>query len=137
MERFYIQLGQDVVVERNVNFASLKILYKMALIRFFKTPKHKRYEYIPRYWEPEKEELHDRIRKLEEAKNSGIEGMRDRVQMGLRRTHTRDNSVRKRETMRSNITLLIVIIVLLAITYAFLTQYLPRIIQAMEGNQGL
>lgn len=109
----------------------------MALIKFSRLPKHKRYEYIPRYWNPDKEELHDRIRRIEEAKQGGVEAMRDRVQMGLRRTYTRDNSMRKRETMRSNIALLIIVVTLIAITYAFLTQYLPRIVQFMDAKQGL
>lgn len=110
----------------------------MALLRFIKVPKHKRYEYQPRYWDPEKEALEERIRKKQEARDAGLEGMRDRVRMGLRRgSFSQDKSYRKRETFRSNMTLLAVVILLLIATYVFLTRYLPKFLQLIEARQEL
>jgi hypothetical protein len=107
----------------------------MALFRFIKVPRHRQYEYQPRYWNPEKEKLEERIRNRQEAKEGGVEGMRNRVRTGFRqRTFSQDQSYRKRETFRSNIRLLIVAVALLLITYTFLTRYLPELIQLMEAR---
>ena len=39
----------------------------MALrFSFFKVPEHKRFEYIPRYWNPEKEEREARLKRIQE-----------------------------------------------------------------------
>lgn len=109
----------------------------MALFRFIKVPRHRRYEYQPRFWDPEKEKLEERIRNRKEAQEGGVEGMQNRIRTGFRqRTFSQDQSYRKRETFRSNIRLLMVVVALLVITYAFLTKYLPELIQLMEARQG-
>lgn len=109
----------------------------MALFRFTKVPKHKKYEYQPRYWDPEKEKFEERLRNRQEAKEGSVQGMRNRVRSGFRqRGFLQDQSYRKRETFRSNIRLLMVVITLITISYAFLTKYLPELIQLMEARQG-
>ena len=109
----------------------------MALIRLFKVPKHRTYEYKPRYWNREQEELHERIRKAEAAKAQGVEGMRDRVRAGLRKSYTRDYSAMRMQTVRRNVRLLLVLGALIALTYYVLGQYLPRIIELIEGRSGM
>lgn len=104
----------------------------MALIRLFKLPKHRQYEYKPRYWDQDKEELQERIQKIEEAKAKGLEGMRDRVRAGLQSARIRDYQAMRAQTIRSNVRLLIVIGVLIALTYLAITQYLPRLIQLTQ-----
>jgi len=110
----------------------------MSLFRFIKVPRHKQYEYQPRYWDPEKEKFEDRLRNRQEAKEGSVQGMRNRVRSGFRQKgFLKDQSYRKRETFRSNIRLLAVIIALIGISYIFLTKYLPELIQLMEARQGL
>lgn len=109
----------------------------MALFRFIKVPRHKRYEYQPRFWDPEKEKLEERIRNRKEAKEGDLEGIQNRIRTGFRQKNfSQDKSYRKRETFRSNIRLLMVVVALLVITYSFLTKYLPELIQLMEARQG-
>ena len=43
----------------------------MGIPRFIKLPGHKKFEYSPRYWDPEKEEREDRIRRIKQE--MGIE----------------------------------------------------------------
>ena len=38
----------------------------MGIPRFIKLPSHKRFEYSPRYWDPEKEEREERIRQIKQ-----------------------------------------------------------------------
>ncbi|MFZ4425640.1 MAG: hypothetical protein ACOYOO_00650 [Saprospiraceae bacterium] len=109
----------------------------MALIRF-RVPKHKQFEYQPRYWDAEKEALQERIRKKQEARDAGLEGMRERVKMGFRRSSfLQDQSYRKRAAFRSNMTLLAVVVALLGLTYLFLNKYLPVFIRLVEARQDL
>jgi hypothetical protein len=37
----------------------------MALLRFFRVPKHQQYDYKPRFWDPKKEELQERLDRIE------------------------------------------------------------------------
>lgn len=104
----------------------------MALIRLFRVPKHRKYEYKPKYWDEQKEDLHKRIQLIESAKNQGVEGMRERVRAGLQKSHTRDYGAMRMQTIRTNIRLLVIIGILIAVTYYILTQYLPRIVQMVE-----
>lgn len=104
----------------------------MALIRLFRVPKHRTYDYKPRYWDQDKEELHDRIKKIEEAKAKGIEGMRDRVRAGLQSARVRDYQAMRAQTIRSNVRLIVVVVVLIALTYLAITQYLPRLVQLAQ-----
>ncbi len=106
----------------------------MALIRFNKLPKHQRYEYRPRYWNPEKEELEDRIRAAEERKGGGKDAMKARISSGLRRGYQKDKRAQKQQVLRSNIILLAVIAFLAILSYLFLTIYLPKIVNAVEST---
>ena len=58
----------------------------MALLNFFKTPKHQRYNYRPRYWDPKKEELEDRMQKYKgkEGKND-VDAVKSRLSRGFRK----------------------------------------------------
>ncbi|MGK0390828.1 MAG: hypothetical protein ACI94Y_003588 [Maribacter sp.] len=85
----------------------------MALkTNIFKTPKHRKYDYIPRYYSPEKEELDARIKRAEEMQDDGIEGMKSRIAYKMKRAgNTQDyESHRKKALMKSNLTLLALII---------------------------
>ncbi|MBV6428248.1 MAG: hypothetical protein KIPDCIKN_02774 [Haliscomenobacter sp.] len=109
----------------------------MALIRLFQVPKHKNYEYKPRYWDPKKEELEERIRKIRDAKEKGIEGMGERIRAGMRTSYKRDYSAMQTQVIRANIRLIAIILVLLGASYVVLIQYLPRIVNALERSQGI
>ena len=104
--------------------------------RFIKLPKHQKYQYKPRYWDPEKEELHKRLERIEELKRGGSDGMKARIQSGLKRGYLADSRQRTKQTTRSNLVLLAVVVGLLAMVYIFLTTYLPEILEQIDGTAG-
>ena len=106
----------------------------MALLRFFKVPRHQQYEYKPRYWDPRKEELEERLKRIEDLKGSDTEATKARISSGLRRGYRGDTRERKRQVMRSNMILLGIVIVLLILSYMFIVVYLPEIVNALESG---
>ena len=105
----------------------------MGLRRFIKLPKHQKYQYKPRFWDPEKEELNKRLKRIEDLKNGGSDGMKARISSGLKRGYLADNRVRSKATTRSNLVLLAVLIGLLGLAYIFITVYLPDLINKIDG----
>ena len=108
----------------------------MALLRFFKVPKHQQYEYKPRFWDPKKEEMEERLKQIDEMKGDGPEAIKARLSSGLRRGYAKDTSVRKQQVMRSNVILLVIIVALVVVSYLVLTVYLPRMVEMMDASGG-
>ncbi len=109
----------------------------MALLRFFKVPKHQQYEYKPRYWDPKKEELEERLRKAEERRGSNVEASKARISSGFRNKATREYSgIGRRQAFRSNMILIAVIAFLVLLCYLLITVYLPKIVNMVEGTAG-
>ena len=106
----------------------------MALLRFFKRPKHQQYEYKPRYWDPKKEELEERLKQIEEMQGNDAEAVKARLSSGLRRGYVKDQSIRETQVMRSNMMLLIIIVALVLVSYLVLTVYLPKMVQMMDAS---
>lgn len=104
----------------------------MAMRNFLKLPKHQQYHYRPRYWDPEKEEIRERLKQIDELKEQGADGMKARISSGFKRGYLADNRLRKRQMMRSNMLLLAIVVFLLMVAYIFLNVYLPRIVNAIE-----
>jgi hypothetical protein len=104
----------------------------MALkTNIFKTPKHKKYDYIPRYYSPEKEELDARIKRAEKMQDDGIEGMKSRIAYKMSRAGNTQayESHRKKALMKSNLTLLALIIVLIVASIFCIMIYLDEILE--------
>jgi len=101
----------------------------MAFIKFTRVPKHHQFEYKPRYWNPEKEELEERL-KRRETQDNDPEAIKARISTGFRNKGygygDREMTYRRRETKRSNYTLLLVIAVLLLLSWYFIATYLPE-----------
>lgn len=104
----------------------------MALLKFFKVPKHQRYRYIPRYWDPKKEELEERLKRVKDSKAGDIEATKARIAGGFRRGFSNDAQTRRAVVFRSNMLLLGIIALLLFGSYVFMIKYLPRIVEALE-----
>ena len=110
----------------------------MALLNFFKPPKHQKYKYIPRYWDPKKEDLDERLQKYkgEDGKND-VEAVKARLSKGFTRGAGSGSfqikaEMRAAETKRSNRLLLGVIVFLLFLTYLAFKIYVPSIVEALE-----
>ena len=104
----------------------------MALFSFFKTPKHQRFKYEPRFYNPQKERLEEIIKNAKGESSSSPDMMKSRISQNFRkRGHSSDYN--RNVSRRSNILLLAIIIGLFALSYLLLTVYLPRFIHQIEG----
>ncbi len=98
--------------------------------RFFKTPKPQQFEYVPRFYDPEKEALEKRIEQAKACKQGGEAAIKERIRDGLRKSTTYNPRYRKLKAdavLRSNLLLLAIVVVLLLLTYMLLTVYLPKL----------
>lgn len=89
----------------------------MGIPTFFRLPKHKTFQYNPRYYDERKERLQVRIKQIEQEMgvNQGDEYV-PRISKGSIRGH--NSRLRNKKAERqSNVRLLIILIVLLLITY--------------------
>ncbi|MEX1003328.1 MAG: hypothetical protein WDZ35_14510 [Crocinitomicaceae bacterium] len=100
----------------------------------FKLPnRHRRFEYIPRYYDPQKEQLEKKV-KAAEATSKGDKDYRREISF---RQHTADkwgNTEFKSQAMRSNVRLIIIFIIVLIAVY-FLYQMLDGIVPFLENQQ--
>jgi hypothetical protein len=89
-------------------------------LKFFKTPKHKQFNYQPRYWDPEKEEFEKRVaaakQEAEAEKDFSKDALRDRIDF-------RAQQKAKRPDFMTNIRVLGIAVILAAVLY-FALNYL-------------
>lgn len=105
--------------------------------RFTKTPKPQRFQYKTRYYDPEKEELQERLKRIEQQKSGdgNPDGMKSRIQGSFRRKSgrvTTDRSFRSSQVRRSNMTLLLVIITLCLGAYYLLNQNIAGLLEWLK-----
>ena len=90
----------------------------MGVPRFFKLHRPKRFEYNPIYWDPEKEEREERIRRIKQEMGMEEEGatiQRSSIKRGSFRQYKRKTKVRASRS--SNIRLIIILAVLFLLSY--------------------
>ena len=89
----------------------------MGIPRFIKLPGHKKFNYTPRYWDPEKEEREERIRQIKQE--MGIEMSGDPNRTTIRRGSFRQahKQAKVRASRASNIRLLVILAVLFILAY--------------------
>ncbi len=109
----------------------------MALMRFFKTPKNQKFDYKPRYWDPKKEALEERLSKYDEAKKGDTNAVKNRLKKGFKGKGSsmdfrQTRAIRNKELKRSNRVLLMVVIGLIIIAYILFEVYLTEIVDMME-----
>lgn len=106
----------------------------------FKLPnRHRRFEYVPRYYDPKKEELKRKIREAERAakREKGEVGMDVRREISFRQS-TADkwgNTEFKNQAMRSNIRLIVIFAIVL-IAFYFLYQSLADVGTWIDSQTG-
>ena len=57
----------------------------MGLFKSFKLPRNQQFEYRPRFWEQEKEELEDRVKQFQEDNDADPEKMKERISLRFRK----------------------------------------------------
>jgi len=103
----------------------------MGFLSFGKKIKNRRFDYIPRYYDPDKEEFEQRM-KLYKRQGSDTELAKQKIKGGFRRSYRVGNDYSQEASKRSNRILLMTIAFLLLITFYFISEYLPRIIASFE-----
>jgi hypothetical protein len=106
----------------------------MAILRFNRLPKNQQYIYKPRYWDPKKEELEERLKRVHSMQEDDQDAMKARISSGLRRHSYGNTSYRRQQVIRSNVVLFGVVLGLLFITFLLLTSYLPRLAKFLETS---
>jgi hypothetical protein len=97
----------------------------MALFNFLKTIKPVQFDFKPRFYDAEKEAREERMRELGEM---DTEAMKARIAGGFRRsTDLSAMHYRRKMTMRSNIIVMALIVLLALATFIFINFYLPKI----------
>jgi len=108
----------------------------MALrFNMFRTPKHRKYDYIPRYYNPNKEELEQKIKMAELKAGDSIEGAKARISSGLRKRGKSSftyKSERKKAMLHSNLMLIFILVVLILGVLYFAEVYLPTLMEKFE-----
>ncbi len=105
----------------------------MAFFKFIKVPKNQSFQFKPRYWDPEKEALEERLEQIKKRQHKATdpEALKSRISRGFRSGYQQDSSLRSRLVYKSNVRLMLIIILLIILTYYLLISYLPAIIQAL------
>lgn len=104
----------------------------MSFFRFGKKIKHRQFDYIPRYYDPDKEELEARINSYR-SENENAEVMKARIKGGFRRKYRSENDYIRNSRQRSNRILIITLVALLLLTALFISEYLPKIVSIFEN----
>ncbi len=108
----------------------------MALkMNFFRVPRHRKYDYLPRYYDADKAELQERVKKAELMAQDTVEGAKARIAHKLSNRSGNGRAFepqRRKAVLRSNL-MLIGIIAALIITFLLLWDiYMPEIIDILE-----
>lgn len=107
----------------SVNYKSRK-LTAMRFFNLFQKTKHKQFKYYPRYYDEEREELLERVRKAQGSQSNDIDDIKVRISKGFKsggKSQIVPNvEFRRRETRKSNRMVVYVFLVLVLLTLVFL-----------------
>lgn len=104
----------------------------MAFLSFGKRVKNQKFNYIPRHYDPAKDELEGRLRMASDESNAEISKMR--IKHGFKRKARGNKELERSLKRNANIRLFIIIGILIAITIAFMrSDGLLRFVEKMSG----
>jgi len=94
----------------------------MIKIGFGKRVRPKSFGFIPRFYDPVKEELNERLSKFEQTSDASVQvdQMKNRIKSGMRQKFYGDPNLRSSVVRQSNIRLLFIIITLILISYVIM-----------------
>ncbi len=101
----------------------------MGFLNFGSRIKHRKFDYIPRYYDPAKEELEQRLKRYK-REGDEKELLKERIRGGFKRKYS-TSSTTGAGAQRNKI-LLLIIVILCALTYILLTKHLPLLIKLLE-----
>ncbi len=103
----------------------------MSLFGFNKRTKHRNFDYIPRFYDPQKEELEERLKKYDDKDIDKTELAKNRIQAGLRAKYRVDETYKSQVKSKSNRTLLYIIIILTLLSIVIIRS--SKFIEFLEG----
>ncbi len=103
----------------------------MRIPSFFKQPRHQRFEYLPRHYDPDREEL-ERKKKMYGNEKAEEEEVKSRISSGFRSrsSYARSNAYYK-QVRRASYLRLIILAVLILLIFMYIQVYLPEIMALM------
>lgn len=107
----------------------------MAGFRFFKPTQHQQFEYKARYYDAEKEELRDRVRRAQQGSDFSAEDAKQRIVGSFRRKTSGLNATkgyRSQQVKSSNKRLFMIIALLTIIGYLLFKEYAPMVDRLMN-----
>ena len=105
----------------------------MSFLKFNKRPKHKKFDYIPRYYDPQKEELEKIVDAYKDTNDASA--AKNRIRSGLRSKYRGDSSYKRAQERSANIRLISIIFVLFLIAYLILkSDTIGRMMESFLGN---
>jgi hypothetical protein len=104
----------------------------MALFKFGSSIKPQRFNYIPRYYDPEKEDREERIRQAMGMASTDPDAIKARITKSFRDKQRSRQKSPKGAARRSNIILIVTLITLIMLTYILLSRYMPAIERWLE-----
>ena len=99
---------------------------------FGKRLKPQGFHFNPQHFDPAKEEREARIRAARAAAGGDTEAIKARISAGFKGPRRNQSAAYQSAKRRSNITVVITLVVLLALAYILLTRFLPQIEQMVE-----
>ena len=104
----------------------------MLSFGFGKRPKHKKFDYLPRYYNENKENLSQRISQ-HSGEVSDEDKLKQRISSGLRHKYIGNESYRKATVRKSNLRIVYILVVLCIVSYLILTSdRIQRFLEVME-----
>ena len=105
----------------------------MSFFRFNKRTQHKRFDFIPRYYDPKKEELDKIVGTYKDGDSTFT--AKERIKSGLRNRYRGDASYKKSQERSANIRLISIIFVLFLLAYLILqSDTIGRMMETFLGN---
>lgn len=98
----------------------------MKLPRIVRVPKHHKFKYTPRHYDPKKEDLERRIEIAKGQQGNSPEAAKARIKSQLRRGRNSNPRLRKQLVFKSNMLLLGIIVVLVVGLFIMINVYLPE-----------
>lgn len=105
----------------------------MVSFGFGKKPKHRKFDYLPRYYDEDKERLEQTLNSYKgEARNE--QKVKARISSGLRQRYRGNDEYRRSSNKKSNLRIVYILIVLFFISYMILSSSgIQRFIEGLEG----
>lgn len=100
--------------------------------KMIKTIGNQRYEYKPRYYNPDKEALEERMELRKRAKAGDKDAIKARMRDSMRRQRNKKTS--SKIVVQSNVMVMTIFTVLLILALVAMNSYLPEVLEVMMGR---